>query len=104
MFSAWIRGCISMKNKLTDLNDHLFMQLERLNDESLTGAELEQECTRARAMADIATHIIANANTQIAAAKTYVNSKIYSMLYRRTYGRIKTNSNDLWNPSSVTFV
>ena len=60
-----------MKNKLTDLNDHLFMQLERLNDESLTGAELEQECTRARAMADIATHIIANSNTQIAAAKTY---------------------------------
>ena len=58
-----------MKNKLTDLNDHLFMQLERLNDESLTGAALEQECTRARAMADIATHIIANANTQIAAAR-----------------------------------
>ena len=60
-----------MKNKLTDLNDHLFMQLERLNDESLTGVALEQECTRARAMADIATHIIANANTQIAAAKAY---------------------------------
>ena len=60
-----------MKNKLTDLNDHLFMQLERLNDESLTGAELEQECTRARAMADISTHIIAKANTKIPPAKTY---------------------------------
>ena len=67
-----------MKNKLTDLNDHLFMQLERLNDESLTGGALEQECTRARAMADIATHIIANANTQIAAA-IY---KLYTIMER----------------------
>lgn len=36
-----------MKNKLTDLNDHLFAQLERLSEEDLTADQIEQECKRA---------------------------------------------------------
>ena len=46
------------KNTLIDLNDHLFEQLEKLNDDSLTGKELDAECNRAQAMSKIATSII----------------------------------------------
>lgn len=41
-------------NKLSDLNNHLFEELERLNDESLTGEALQEERERAKTMATIA--------------------------------------------------
>lgn len=49
-----------MKNTLTDLNNHLFMQLERLNDEDIKGEELQKEMERAKAISGIATQIINN--------------------------------------------
>jgi hypothetical protein len=50
-----------MKNKLTNLNDHLFAQLERLSDEDTKGADLTEEIERARAVSQIAGQIIGNA-------------------------------------------
>lgn len=47
-----------MKNKLIDLNNHLFAQLERLCDESTKAEEMAEEINRARAMTDVAKRII----------------------------------------------
>jgi len=58
-----------MKNKLTDLNDHLFAQLERLSDESLSADEISKEVTRAQAIVDIADCIVANASVQLKAVQ-----------------------------------
>ncbi len=41
-----------MKNKLADLNNHLFAQLERLSDEDLAPEQIEQEGRIARTMKD----------------------------------------------------
>lgn len=65
-----------MKNKLTDLSNHLYAQLERLNDESLKGQDLELECQRADAMAKIASNIIGASNTTLSALRLIQNGAI----------------------------
>ena len=57
------------KNKLTDLNDHLFAQLERLSDEDLSGDKLDQEVKRGEAVVKVADQIVRNASVQLQAAK-----------------------------------
>lgn len=58
-----------MKNKLTDLNDHLFAQIERLGDESLSGDALDGAIKRAQAVVQVADTIVENARLQLAAAR-----------------------------------
>lgn len=58
-----------MKNKLVDLNNHLFAQLERLGEEGMTAEQLEQEVRRTDAMVAVSTQILRNADLSVQAAK-----------------------------------
>lgn len=62
-----------MKNKLADLNDHLFAQLERLSDEGLAPEKLKQEVERGAGIVAVADQIIRNAELTFKAATLVAN-------------------------------
>mgnify|MGYP003581110710 FL=1 len=62
-----------MKNKLADLNNHLFAQLERLGEEDLTAEQIEQEGKRTDAIVQVAEQIVRNADLQLKAATIIAN-------------------------------
>jgi hypothetical protein len=65
-----------MNNTLSDLNNHLFAQIERLGDESIKGEDLKEEIDRAKAITGVSTQIIANGSLALRAEqfKSEVNS------------------------------
>ena len=73
-----------MKNTLTDLNNHLFEQLERLNDEDLQGEHLASEIERSAAIVRVSEQIVANASlvlkAQIASAERMHTGALPAML------------------------
>jgi hypothetical protein len=62
-----------MKNKLIDLNNHLFAQLERLSDESIKKDKLEKEIARSKAITSVSKEIIGNAQLVLDAQKFQVD-------------------------------
>lgn len=62
-----------MKNRLLDLNNHLFGQLERLTEEGLEAEKIEQECKRSVAIVAVSEQIIRNADISLRAATLIAN-------------------------------
>lgn len=56
-------------NKLSDLNNHLFEQMERLNNDELSTEQLDFEQKRTKSMAAISYAIINNARLVLDAQK-----------------------------------
>jgi hypothetical protein len=66
-----------MKNKLSDLNNHLFAQLERLSNEDLKGEDLANEINRSNAVTSVAKEVISNARLVLDAQKQYDSGNMH---------------------------
>lgn len=69
-----------MKNKLGDLNNHLFEQLERLNTTDLKGEELREEIERSKAVTSVAHEIILNGKLALDAIVAIKDKGINSLM------------------------
>jgi len=79
------------RNKLSDLNNHLFEQLERLNDEELSNEDLEKEIKRQKAMSEVATNIIEINRISMDAIKLIAKEIFQSMNYRAKLTQLNRN-------------
>lgn len=53
------------KNKLSDLRDHIFSALERIDDDQLSPEQLENEIKKANAVANLSSMIIQSAKIEV---------------------------------------
>jgi len=60
---------MSKQTTLSDLNDHLFAQLNRLSDKNLTQKKLYEETERAKLVCAVSKNIIDNAKVALEGAK-----------------------------------
>lgn len=63
-----------MKNTITDLNNHLFAQLERLSDEEITPQQLAHEIERGKALNSIALTLVQSHTNSVEAMKVVAKS------------------------------
>lgn len=54
-----------MKNKIVDLRNHLFAQLERLGEEDLSGEELNEEISRAKSIVNVGSVLVDLAKVEV---------------------------------------
>lgn len=62
-----------MKNKLVDLNNHLFAQLERLAEEGLSAEQIDAEAKRADAIVALSDQILRGADLMLKVVNIIAN-------------------------------
>lgn len=58
-----------MKNKISDLRDHMFAALERLGNEDISEDDLKKEISRSQAISEVGKVIVESAKTEVLYAK-----------------------------------
>lgn len=58
-----------MKNKISDLNNYLFEQIERLNDDNLSGDELDEQLKKSKTIIEISKVVIDSGSLALQAKK-----------------------------------
>lgn len=79
-----------MKNKISDLRNHLFAQMERLNDPDLKPEDLQKEIQRANAMSELGKVIVDSAKTQVLAQKVIGKNKMLPTITEEAESFIET--------------
>ena len=70
------------KNKISDLRDHLFSALERIDDDQLSSEELEIEIKKAQAVANLSSMVIQSAKIEIDFIKVTGRLDSYTELFK----------------------
>ena len=68
-----------MKNTLTDLNNHLYAQLERLGNEDITPEQLAAEMDRTKAITVISREVMDNARLVLEAEKLRTEDRVQTL-------------------------
>lgn len=68
-----------MRNKISDLNNYLFAQLERLDDESMDKDHLESEIERSKAISLVAAQIIHTGALALKAQEYICDAKVNAL-------------------------
>lgn len=74
------------RNKITDLNDHLFAQIERLTDEDLDQEKLDIELKRSKALTGLSSQVIGAHRVVLDAAKLVSQGDLHNPELKEKYG------------------
>ncbi len=76
-----------MGGRLSDLNNHLFAQLDRLSAEGMEAEQIETEVRRAEAIVAVADQVVRSAEAQLKAAKLFAEHREVILPYLPLIGR-----------------